>query len=131
MRTNQKPFWLYYPQRLNRVLNRLMKVQETIEAKLTEAFDPVHLVVDNESPNHNVPVGSESHFKVVIVAACFEGHRLIQRHRMVNEVLADELAGPLHALALHTYAAADWADRFSDAPMSPPCQGGSASEGQP
>ena len=77
-----------------------MKVQETIEAKLTEAFDPVHLVVDNESSNHNVPVGSESHFKVVIVADCFEERRLIQRHRMVNDVLADELAGLVHALAL-------------------------------
>jgi len=108
-----------------------MKVQEVIEAKLTEAFDPVHLVVDNESSNHNVPPRSESHFKVVIVADCFEDHRLIQRHRMVNEALADELSGTVHALALHTYTAADWADRFGDAPMSPPCRGGSASEGQP
>ena len=108
-----------------------MKVQEAIEAKLTEAFDPVHLVVDNESSNHNVPVGSESHFKVVIVADCFEERRLIQRHRMVNEVLAAELAGPVHALALHTYTPGDWADRFGDAPMSPPCRDGSASEGRP
>jgi len=108
-----------------------MKVLEVIEAKLTEAFDPVHLVVDNESSNHNVPVGSESHFKVVIVADCFEDHRLIQRHRMVNDVLAPELSGPVHALALHTYTAADWADRFGDAPMSPPCRGGSASEAGP
>ena len=108
-----------------------MKVQEVIEAKLTEALDPVHLVVDNEGSNHNVPPGSESHFKVVIVADCFEDHRLIQRHRMVNEALADELSGTVHALALHTYTAADWTDRFGDAPMSPPCRGGSASEGQP
>ena len=106
-----------------------MNVQDTISAKLTEAFDPLHLIVANESSNHNVPAGSESHFKVVLVADCFEQRSLIQRHRMVNEVLAGELAGPVHALALHTYTAGDWAERFGDAPMSPPCLGGSAGEG--
>ena len=104
-----------------------MSLQETIEAKLADAFEPMHLVVDNESANHNVPPGSESHFKVVIVAEQFRKHRLIQRHRLVNEVLAGELAGPVHALALHTYTPEDWVARFGDAPMSPPCLGGSAS----
>lgn len=106
-----------------------MTVRETIETKLAEAFGPLHLIVDDESSNHNVPVGSESHFKVVIVAECFDSRRLIDRHRMVNGALAEELAGPVHALALHTYTPGDWRDRFGDAPMSPPCLGGSASEG--
>ena len=102
-----------------------MSVAEKIETKLAEALEPAHLVVENESSNHNVPAGSESHFRVVVVAAGFEGRRLIERHRMVNAVLSDELAGPVHALALHTYTEADWKARFGAAPMSPPCLGGS------
>ena len=105
-----------------------MSVRETIETRLAEALAPAHLVVENESGNHNVPPGSESHFRVVLVTEGFEGRRLIERHRMVNAVLAEELAGPVHALALHTYTPADWRKRFGDAPMSPPCLGGKAGE---
>ena len=106
-----------------------MTVRDSIESKLAEALGPVHLTVDDESSNHNVPAGSESHFKVVIVAECFDDRRLLDRHRMVNAVLQEELAGPVHALALHTYTPRDWKERFGDAPMSPPCLGGSASVG--
>jgi BolA family transcriptional regulator, general stress-responsive regulator len=102
-----------------------MTVQSTIEAKLTEALSPLHLEVINESASHSVPAGSESHFKVVLVATEFEGQRLLARHRRVNTVLADELATAIHALALHTYTEAEWHERFGAAPMSPPCLGGS------
>jgi len=102
-----------------------VSVQSTIEEKLAQALDPLHLEVINESANHSVPPGSESHFKVVVVAAEFEGLRLLARHRRVNGVLADELANSIHALALHTYTSAEWRERFGEAPMSPPCLGGS------
>ena len=102
-----------------------MTTQDTIESKLTEAMSPLHLEVTNESGNHHVAPGSESHFKVVLVAAEFEGQRLLARHRRVNAVLADELAGSVHALALHTYTESEWRERFGAAPMSPPCRGGS------
>ena len=105
-----------------------MSVQESIETKLAEGLDPHHLEVVDESGNHNVPPGSESHFKVVVVADAFEGRRLLERHRMVNNMLANELAGPVHALALHTYTRDDWRLRFGDVPMSPPCLGGKAGE---
>ena len=101
-----------------------MRVQATIEQKLTEALQPLHLEVINESGNHNVPPGSESHFKVVIVSKAFEGKMLIKRHRLVNEVLAEELQGVIHALALHTYTEQEWAEQTGGAPMSPPCLGG-------
>lgn len=101
-----------------------MSVQASIEEKLARAIDPLHLEVVNESGSHNVPPGSESHFRVVLVADRFEGERLLARHRIVNEILADELAGPVHALALHTYTADEWRERHGDAPMSPPCRGG-------
>ena len=53
----------------------------------------------------------------------------IQRHRAVHQVLAAELAGGVHALALHTYTEPEWRARFGDAPMSPACLGGKAAEG--
>lgn len=101
-----------------------MTVQSTIEAKLTSGFELLHLEVHNESGGHNVPPGSESHFKVVLVSPEFEGIRLLARHRRVNEVLADELAGSVHALAIHTYTDAEWSEKFSETPLSPPCLGG-------
>ena len=104
-----------------------MSVQETIETKLT-TLDPLHLEVVNESGNHNVAPGSESHFKVVIVTPQFEGVRLLERHRIVNNLLADELAGPVHALAIHAYTESNWEKRFGSAPMSPPCLGGSKAD---
>lgn len=105
-----------------------MTVQQTLETKLAERFDPAHLEVRNESGGHNVPAGSETHFKVVLVAQAFAGKPLLARHRLVNETLADELAGPVHALAIHTYTEEEWRKRFGAAPMSPPCLGGKARE---
>lgn len=100
-----------------------MSVQSDIETKLAEGLKPLHLEVINESSNHNVPPGSESHFKVVIVSNDFDGLMLIKRHRMINEILADELQNKIHALALHTYTEAEWKEA-GNAPMSPPCLGG-------
>jgi BolA protein len=102
-----------------------MNIQTDIERKLREAFDPVHLDVVNESANHNVPPGSESHFKVTIASQAFEGERLVGRHRKVNQVLAEELAGRIHALALHTLTPDEWFERAGKVPDSPPCLGGS------
>ncbi|WP_455219613.1 BolA/IbaG family iron-sulfur metabolism protein [Kaarinaea lacus] len=102
-----------------------MKVQSVIEEKLANGVDAMHLEVVNESNNHNVPPGSESHFKVVLVSNAFEGQSLIARHRIINKLLEDELKNQVHALALHTYTEAEWRDRHGEAPMSPPCRGGS------
>lgn len=100
-----------------------MSVQSTIEGKLAEALAPAHLEVLNESHRHNVPPGSESHFRVTIASDAFAGEALLARHRRVNRVLAEELAGPVHALALHTYTNEEWAARTAS-PESPPCLGG-------
>jgi BolA protein len=100
-------------------------IQETIQQKLQQAFAPIHLEVINESHMHNVPEGSESHFKVVVVSEAFEGEKLIARHRRVNQVLSEELAGGIHALALHTLTPEDWFNRGGTVADSPPCLGGS------
>jgi len=97
-------------------------LQQQIEARLHEAFAPEYLEVINESHMHSGPA-TESHFKVVLVSPTFEGMKLIQRHRAVNEALKDLLA-QFHALALHTYTPEEWAKK-GGAPASPPCQGGS------
>ena len=68
-------------------------VQNCIFSKLKAAFDATHLQVLNESSLHNVPRGSETHFKVIVVSARFSGMAVLERHRLVNEALADELAG--------------------------------------
>lgn len=52
-------------------------VEKTIREKITSALDPVHLEVINESYMHNVPRGSETHFKVVVVSKKFENVPLI------------------------------------------------------
>lgn len=99
-------------------------VGQRIEAALADAFALDHLEVRNESGQHNVPPGSETHFKVVLVGAAFEGQLRIKRHRSVNAVLAAELAGPVHALSIHAYTLAEWQRRHGNAPLSPPCHGG-------
>ena len=101
-----------------------MSVQTEIEVKLNIALKPDHLEVINESGSHNVPPGSESHFKVVVVSGDFAGKNLLARHRLINGLLADELAGKIHALAIHTYTEDEWRKLNGDAPMSPPCLGG-------
>jgi len=89
----------------------------------------MHLDVVNESGGHNVPAGSETHFKGVLVTEKFLEQSRIARHRAVHEVLADELDGGVHALALHAYTPDEWRSRAGDAPTSPDCLGGKAAEG--
>lgn len=103
-----------------------MQIQTSIEEKLLAEFSPLHLDVVNESHKHNVPPGSESHFKVIIVSDKFEGTPLIKRHRLVNQTLALELSEKIHALALHTYTEKQWRDFYAEnTPLSPNCLGGS------
>jgi BolA protein len=98
--------------------------ESIIIKKLEQAFSPDHLQVINESASHNVPEGSESHFKVVLVSQNFESQSAVKRHQSVYAVLAAELQSGVHALALHTYLPVEWEKRQS-APISPDCLGGS------
>ena len=95
--------------------------QQRIEDVLVTNVELDHLEILDESGNHSVPDGAESHFKVVLVSSEFNGIARIARHRRINALLADEFAAGLHALAIHTYTADEWAKRFGSAPMSPPC----------
>jgi BolA protein len=85
-----------------------MDTRERIADLLTKTFAPEHLDVEDESHRHVGHAGSrpggETHFRVRIVADAFRGKSRIERHRMVNEALAGELAGGVHALAIQANA---------------------------
>ncbi|MGV3346708.1 transcriptional regulator BolA [Enterobacteriaceae bacterium LUAb1] len=98
-------------------------MQKQIEMKLRTVFEALHLEVHDESYRHNVPAGAESHFNVILVSDKFEAVRLLQRHRMVYCALKEELAGRVHALALHTYTLTEWKSVQNAVPASPDCHG--------
>ena len=105
-------------------------VGERIVSKLTSApslAPVVRLEVLNESHMHSVPPKSETHFKVVCVSASFQGKSLVERHRMVNHLLKEELESGVHALSLVLRTP----DKDTDViPASPACRGGSKLEKQ-
>jgi BolA family transcriptional regulator, general stress-responsive regulator len=85
-----------------------MATRDLIKEKLTEAFAPESLDVVDESHQHvghaGHRPGGETHFRVYIVAGAFKGKSRLDRHRMINAALAGELAGGVHALAIHASA---------------------------
>ncbi len=99
---------------------------DRIQQQLIESFAPMHVEVIDESHTHNVPEGSESHFKVVLVSEQFVDKILIKRHREVNAALQAEFDRGMHALALHTLTPEEWFAKGGESPQSPPCLGGSA-----
>ena len=86
-----------------------MHTREVLIDKLTRAFTPSELEVGDDSHKHvgHKGAGGGGHFSVRIVADAFEGKTLVARHRLVYAALADELAGPVHALALRTLTRAE------------------------
>jgi len=86
-----------------------MGTRDAILDKLARAFAPLSLDVIDESHRHeghagHRPGGETTHFRVYIVSEAFRGKSRIERHRMVNETLAAELEGGIHALAIHASA---------------------------
>jgi BolA protein len=85
-----------------------MSAEARMREKLLVALEPTRLDIVNESELHaghrSSPGTGESHFRILIVSPKFSGASRIERHRMVNTALADELQGRIHALALSTYA---------------------------
>jgi BolA family transcriptional regulator, general stress-responsive regulator len=85
-----------------------MTTRDIITNKLREAFSPESLEVQDESHLHEGHAGHrpgvETHFRVYIVSEAFKGKSRLERHRLINAELAAELAGSVHALALHAKA---------------------------
>ncbi|HEY7971890.1 MAG: BolA family protein [Xanthobacteraceae bacterium] len=85
-----------------------MRVADTIADKLNRAFAPESLSVVDESDQHRGHAGhrpgGETHFRIDIVAQAFKGKSRLERHRLINQTLARELDGGVHALAIHAAA---------------------------
>ncbi len=85
-----------------------MTVADRIRDKLTLGLAPARLSVVDDSHRHAGHAGSrpggETHFSIEVVAAAFTGQSRLERHRLVNALLAEELAGPVHALAIKALA---------------------------
>jgi BolA family transcriptional regulator, general stress-responsive regulator len=85
-----------------------MTTQNVITKKLREAFSPESLAVQDESHLHEGHAGHRpggaTHFRVYIVSPAFKGKTRIERHRMINATLSEELSGSVHALAIHAQA---------------------------
>ena len=97
-----------------RWLNKSMAgpMEETIARKLAQELQPVVLEIENDSGRHAGHAGDngsgESHFNVYIVSASFDGKSRVDRQRIVYDILAEELAGSLHALALKTVSMSEY-----------------------
>jgi BolA protein len=85
-----------------------MRTADIITQKLTKAFSPQSLNVEDESSKHEGHAGArpggQTHYRVYIVSQAFKGKTRLERHRMINQALSDELGGGIHALALHAAA---------------------------
>ena len=108
-----------------------MTTRDLITEKLRNAFAPESLRVEDESHRHEGHAGhrpgGETHFRLYIVSEAFRGKSRIERHRMINAALAGELAGGVHALAIHAAAPGEGAksmirksgSRFSEEDHAP------------
>jgi BolA protein len=85
-----------------------MQTADLIIEKLTKAFAPASMRVEDESHLHAGHAGhrpgGQTHFRLYIVSESFRGKSRIERHRMVNAALEAELSGGVHALAIHASA---------------------------
>lgn len=99
-------------------------MRDKIEQKLQQQLNPTYISVVDESHGHSVGKDAQTHFKVVMVSAEFDEIRAVKRHQRVYALLHEELAGSVHALALHLYSVKEWSEQAS-VPDSPACLGGS------
>ena len=87
-----------------------------IREKLTAALQPTRLEIEDDSARHaghhheggmDAKPGGESHFNLIVVAAAFEGMNRVARQRAVNTAVAEQLAGPVHALSIRAMTPAE------------------------
>ena len=94
-------------------------MKTTIEQRLSSAFNPVFLEVQNDSHLHKGPA-TDSHFKATIVSSSFDGQSLVNRQRSVYRTL-NQIMPNIHALQLHTYTLEEWQTRKKQVAQSSAC----------
>ena len=97
-------------------MSRMVRISELIRG----ASGIIHCEVLDESSGHNVPMGSETHFKLVAVGDVFVQKSRIQRHRMINAMLQVEFESGMHACSMHLFTPEEW-EASSNVPDSPDC----------
>ncbi|XP_056638942.1 DNA-binding transcriptional regulator BolA [Diorhabda sublineata] len=105
-------------------ISTMTKIAMRIQQKLQTHLEAQHLQVINESYMHNVPKGSETHFKVVVVSNKFTNVPLIKRHRAITDVLKEELNNGVHALSVEARTPEEWEKSTKSVQPSPSCLGG-------
>ena len=108
--------------------SRHVSRKQLIEERLQGELAPIHLDVVDESSQHSVPAGSESHFNLTVVSERFDGMMRVERHRCIHQLLASELAGSLHALTLTLMTPAEFEAKGGASIASPRCHGGSKAD---
>ena len=98
--------------------------KDRIEHVLSQNLSPIFLSVEDESGNHHVPEGAETHFKVTLVSSQFNGLTRVARHRVVNQLLNAEFDQGMHALSLHLYTNEEWLEKGTTVLKSPACKDG-------
>ncbi len=101
----------------------MAKVEAAIRSKLEAALQLEYITIENESDQHSGPAGRESHFKLTLVSEDFAGLLPVKRHQKIYALLVEEMAGPVHALALHLYSPKEWQAKGEQRPNSPDCLG--------
>lgn len=99
-----------------------MTIQQKINDIISTQFSPTYFDVINESHLH-AGSATESHYKLVLVSAKFEGVSKVKRQQAVYKALGD-IMSQIHALGLHTYTPEEWQSQQQTAPASPKCGGG-------
>lgn len=101
-----------------------MSRKNRIEKLVSQELAPVYLNVEDESANHHVPEGAQTHFKITVVSSRFIDLSRIARHRLLNQLLKEEFELGLHALSMHLFTPDEWNDRNKTVLQSPVCKGG-------
>ena len=83
-------------------------IKSFITEKLKKAFQPEILLIENESFRHKVPLGSETHFRVLIVSESFASQTPIERQRAIMGLLNEEMKGPIHSLSLRAMTISEY-----------------------
>lgn len=106
-----------------------MSIEASIRNKISLELKPEWFELENESHGHNVPRGSETHFRLVVVSSQFVGLSRVDRQRRIYDLLVAERAQGLHALALWTYTPEEWSKIEGARDLSSPhCHGGDGSK---
>ncbi len=103
-------------------------IEKILREKLGNILAPSVLELKNESPMHGLPAEAEKHFRLVVVSELFAGKSRIDRHRLINQIVADELNTHVHALTIQAYTPEEWREREGATFDSPQCLGGGKRE---